>query len=347
MNKCESEEYRGCTINIYWDPNPGDPRTWRNVATFVCEHRNYTLGDKQDIEGTVDDLFSSYVSDKQVIDYFVKTRNAVLVLGDEEDYSDHYYKYQSVYRGEVHDHYIDADSEMGEDGIAQQMTEELSLNEKLHLIEDTGEIAILPISMYEHSGISIWLGSKDGHPDSRWDCSSIGFAYIEKTVAEKEMLQRILPEGDNTDWKQWAYDIMEGEMKTYDQYVTGEVYGYMIEDEDGDEASDSDLCGCWAYYDKEQLLQDAKDDIDRYIKKKETQRKNNISAIITNIKQIAGMTFVFGLSSYRIGKDMFGYEYIEKATIRNSLVGVYDIVDVNSLPDDLLNDIVKHIKNAA
>ena len=347
MNKSESVEYRGCTINIYYDDNPDDPRTWGNAATFVCEHRKYTLGDKHDIDEAVDYLFSSYVSDQQVIDYFVKTRNAVLVPGEDGDYSDHFYKYQTLCLGELRDHYIDADSAMGEDGIAGQMAEELGLSEKLQLIDKTGEVAMLPISMYEHSGISLWLGSKDGHPDSRWDCSSIGFAYIEKATAEEEMPQRILSEGNNTDWKQWAYDIMEDEMKTYDQYVSGEVYGYMIEDEDGEEASDSNLCGCWDYYDREHLLEDAKGDIDRYIEKKTELRKNNIHAIITNIKQIAGMTFVFGASSYHIGRDMFGYEYIEKAAIRNSLIGAYDAVDVNSLPDDLLNDIVKHIKIAA
>lgn len=50
MELCEKEEYRGCTINVYYDETPEDPRTWDNVATFVCEHRRYNLGDEQDIE---------------------------------------------------------------------------------------------------------------------------------------------------------------------------------------------------------------------------------------------------------------------------------------------------------
>lgn len=43
MELCEKEEYRGCTINVYYDETPEDPRTWDNVATFVCEHRRYSL----------------------------------------------------------------------------------------------------------------------------------------------------------------------------------------------------------------------------------------------------------------------------------------------------------------
>lgn len=58
MELCEKEEYRGCTINVYYDDTPEDPRTWDNVATFVCEHRRYNLGDEQDIEGRIDSLFN-------------------------------------------------------------------------------------------------------------------------------------------------------------------------------------------------------------------------------------------------------------------------------------------------
>lgn len=350
MNLCETEEYRGCTINIYYDSDADDPRSWDNVATFVCEHRHYSLGDEHDIEGCVERLFSDYVSDKKIIEYFIKTRGAKLIPGEEEDESDYYYEYESSYRGEKYTHYIDADSEMQrEDGIASQMADELDLNEKLQLIDETGEVAMLPISMYEHSGITIWLGSKDGHFDSQWDCSSIGFAYIEKSTAEKEMPQRKLDDGQENDWKKWAYDMMEGEMETYDQFVRGEVYGYMIEDENGEEGSDTDLCGCWGFYGddgKKDMIEEAKADIDSYLKKKVELRENNINVIISNLSQLSGMVFVFGCSSYHIGKDMFGYEFMEKASIKDSKVGVYDATDINELPDELLNDIVKQINNS-
>lgn len=351
MNLCETEEYRGCTINIYYDSDADDPRSWDNVATFVCEHRHYSLGDEHDIEGCVERLFSDYVSDKKIIEYFIKTRGAKLIPGEEEDESDYYYEYESSYRGEKYTHYIDADSEMqGEDGTASQMADELDLNEKLQLIDETGEVVMLPISMYEHSGITLWLGSKDGHFDSQWDCSSIGFSYVEKSTAEKEMPQRKLDDGQENDWKKWAYDMMEGEMETYDQFVRGEVYGYMIEDENGEEGSDTDLCGCWGFYGddgKKDMIEEAKADIDSYLKKKVELRENNINVIISNLSQLSGMVFVFGCSSYHIGKDMFGYEFVEKASIKDSKVGVYDAVDIKTLPDELLDDMAKQIKVAA
>ena len=80
MELCEKEEYRCCTINVYYDDTPEDPRTWGNVATFVCEHRRYNLGDEQDIEGRIDSLFGDYVPAKAVIDHFVKLVMPILFL---------------------------------------------------------------------------------------------------------------------------------------------------------------------------------------------------------------------------------------------------------------------------
>lgn len=180
MELCEKEEYRGCTINIYYDETPEDPRTWDNVATFVCEHRRYNFGDEQDIEGRIDSLFGDYVPAKAIIDHFVKTRDAHLVPGEEDDYCDRYYEYKETVCGEEYTRYIDADTSDSDDSIASDMTDQLDVCEKMLLLENTGEIVTLPISMYEHSGISLWLGSKWGHPDAQWDCSSIGFAYVEK-----------------------------------------------------------------------------------------------------------------------------------------------------------------------
>lgn len=272
MELCEKEEYRGCTINVYYDETPEDPRTWDNVATFVCEHRRYNLGDEQDIEGRVDSLFNDYVPAKAIIDYFVKTRDAHLVPGEENDYCDQYYEYKETVCGKEYTRYIDADTSDSDDSIASDMADQLDMCEKMLLLENTGEVVTLSISMYEHSGISLWLGSKWGHPDAQWDCSSIGFAFVEKKTAKEEGM---LDPGDEYehDWKKWAYAMMEDEMETYNKYVSGEVYGYMIEDEEGEEASNVYLCGCWGFYDKDHLLEYAKNDIDTYLEEKRKTRK--------------------------------------------------------------------------
>lgn len=346
MTLCETEEYRGLTINVYYDDTPESPREWSNVATFVCEHRNYNLGDEHDIEGRIESLFNDYVPSKAIIDHFVKTRDAHLIPGEEDDYSDQYYEYEVTICGEKHTRYIDADTSYSEGSIAEEMADEFDICEKMQLLEATGEIVTLPISMYEHSGITLWLGSKWDHYDAMWDCSSIGFAYVEKSTAKEEGMLDPGEEYDH-DWKKWAYAMMEAEMKVYDQYCCGEVYGYMIEDEDGEEASDVLLCGCWGYYEKDYMLEEAKNCIDTYLEKKRETRKNNLETLSKNLASLFGITFTDGAYLYHVAKDMFGYEYVERAKISKSAVGAYVQINISDLDDEILGDMVEEIKEKA
>lgn len=265
MSEEEKVTYRNLTISVCYDEDSENPREWDNVVTFVCGHKRYDLGDRQDVERCIDELFNEYVHPGDIIDYFVSERGAKFIDGEEEDYSDRFLEYTATYGyGQITRH-IDADSSRSDDEIAAEIEDELSKSEKMELIEATGEVVILPISMYEHGGISLWIGSTSGHPDAQWDCSTIGFAYVEKNTAEKEGM---LDPGEtwNHDWKTWAYDMMEAEMEIYDKYVQGEVYGYMVEDGDGGRASDV-LFGHSGFYDKEKMLEEAKADIDAYLQK--------------------------------------------------------------------------------
>ncbi len=258
MNLYRKEQYRGYSINIYYDNGCSNPREWDNIATFVCEHSRYKIGDRQDVESCINDLFYKYVSNQSIIEYFVKRYNAHLIV---DENGCQYYECKRKICGDEYTYYIGAYENCSENDVVEEMTLELSIGDKLQLIEDTDEVVMLGISMYEHGGITLWLGSIDNHPDSRWDCSSIGFAYVEKSVAEQEAPR-------NIDWKKWAYDRMEEEMEIYDDYVKGDVYGYTIEDENGNVTRDS----CWGFYGnlgEKHLLEQTKYEIDEWLEYKE------------------------------------------------------------------------------
>ena len=104
-----------------------------------------------------------------------------------------------------------------------------------------GEGVALPIFMYQHSGVTI-----STKPFScPWDSAQVGFIYADKeairnnwnikAVSKKRLAQ--------------ALSILQSEVETYDQFLTGDVYGYIIKDEDN-EVVDS----CWGFYG----LEDAK-----------------------------------------------------------------------------------------
>ena len=118
-------------------------------------------------------------------------------------------------------------------------------------IEERGTI-IKGLFLYDHSGITI----STGRFSCPWDSGQVGWIYITKDKIEKE------------GWTpEQADKYLDGEVEVYDNYLTGEVYGFRIEDADGEE-----IDSCWGYYGddgKEDMIKECKSSIDYYIQKKE------------------------------------------------------------------------------
>ena len=109
------------------------------------------------------------------------------------------------------------------------------------LIEDEGAYIIRPLSLYDHSGITIFIGE----PNDRWDSGRVGFVYVTKETIEHEY-GSITPEIEKL-----VEEVIESEVKLYDQYLQGDVYGYTIEDADGEE-----IDSCWGFYAISDILGD-------------------------------------------------------------------------------------------
>lgn len=82
-------------------------------------------------------------------------------------------------------------------------------------------IVIRPISLYDHSGVSIYYGS----PCDPWDSGYVGFGYMERSDVEEVRGK----EGDD-EWRDSAISIMDHEMEIYNKYINGEVYGFVLEE---------------------------------------------------------------------------------------------------------------------
>ena len=98
---------------------------------------------------------------------------------------------------------------------------------------------VLPLGLYDHSGITMYIGSEPSPFDpGGWDSGQVGFIYIsrEKIRSEysvkrisKQLLARV--EG-----------YLRNEVKTYDDYLIGNVWGFMVEDEEGNHVD-----SCWGF----------------------------------------------------------------------------------------------------
>lgn len=111
---------------------------------------------------------------------------------------------------------------------------------------------IFGVEAYIHGGVSLALKSSVkalNFPDRRWDVSFRGFIFIKRVKGWS--------------WKrEKAYTIAESVIKEWDQYLRGDVYGYVITKE-GERIEDG---SCWGYYGADYCLEEAKSLIDHLIK---------------------------------------------------------------------------------
>lgn len=96
------------------------------------------------------------------------------------------------------------------------------------------DVIVLPLYLYDHGGITISTG-----PFScPWDSGQIGYIYVEKDKVRKEWGWKHITKKR----QERVLRVLRGEVSTYDDYLTGNVYGYTVSR--GDEELDS----CWGFY---------------------------------------------------------------------------------------------------
>ena len=118
---------------------------------------------------------------------------------------------------------------------------------KEQLEKDHTILIIKPLYMYDHSGITISTSPFE----CNWDSGQIGWVFISKEQAD--CLGTPIDDIDRLD--SW----LESEVNIYDQYLSGDVYGFTLFEEievkkiypDGREVieiEDEVLDSCWGYY---------------------------------------------------------------------------------------------------
>ena len=103
-----------------------------------------------------------------------------------------------------------------------------SWNEMRESITNKNDL-VVKLYLYDHSGITI--ATSPFH--CKWDSGQVGFAIITEAQIKEEF------DGDVDK----AAKCLEAEVKTYDQYLRGETYGYILKDNE-----DNDLDSCWGFF---------------------------------------------------------------------------------------------------
>jgi len=88
---------------------------------------------------------------------------------------------------------------------------------KEHIESEYKVLMIKPLYMYDHSGITISTSCFN----DRFDSGQIGWVFI-----DEKQWKLMMGETEYTDEK--LNDIIDSDVETYDNYITGEVYQYTI-----------------------------------------------------------------------------------------------------------------------
>jgi hypothetical protein len=109
------------------------------------------------------------------------------------------------------------------------------------LVQERKARVILPIYIYEHSGITITARYEVylRYPDKQWDAGQVGYIYVTADDIRKEYgVKRI-----SQKLKKKVAELLVCEVSAYDQYLTGDVYGYVVKDETGEH-----IDSCWGFF---------------------------------------------------------------------------------------------------
>ena len=116
---------------------------------------------------------------------------------------------------------------------------------------ESKDVVALPIFMYDHSGITI----RTIRFDCPWDSGQVGFIFVTKAAIRQEY-----------GWKRISAKRagkvrgrLISEVKTYDMFIRGAVYGYEVTNDD-----DDCLDSCWGFLtdDTDSVIQQGRDFID-------------------------------------------------------------------------------------
>lgn len=91
--------------------------------------------------------------------------------------------------------------------------------ETVESLEKDPDIFIKPVYMYDHSGQTISLRDFG----DRWDSGICGFIYADKCDVLKWFAG-----ATEENWKELALKDMEIEIEVYNDYITGDVYGFEV-----------------------------------------------------------------------------------------------------------------------
>lgn len=241
-------------LHVQRDDSPFNPRTdWDHPGTHMaCWHRRYQLGDEHKYDSPEEfwrDLVRESVPESEIMAE-AKAGKLSGIRIEKCEGRDNLVNVYEIYQWRD----LSGDSDpkecleyegIGEDDAVYYLLDDLTIKHCMTLMEPYA--VWLPLWLYDHSGITMSCGARTYPYNDCWDSGQVGWIYTTKDEAVKEIGYV------ENDWRERAIHLMEAEVKEYDQYLTGDVYGFTllkkvdVEAEDDDSAWE-EVDSCWGFY---------------------------------------------------------------------------------------------------
>lgn len=136
------------------------------------------------------------------------------------------------------------------------------------IIKDYSPLFIFPLSILDHTGLWMKIGTRWQSDYQGWDTSMVGFIFVTKEDVRKEYGAKRI--SDQT--KEKARRVLKAEVNIYSSYINGDVYCYNVEDVDS----------CCGFYEYKGAIEEAKNSIDYHIEQTIKKHINKVKAYIRN-----------------------------------------------------------------
>ena len=260
---------------------PESPREWDNITIMACWHSRYRLGDSiRDKEP--EDFWRRLVRENMPESEVYAMAEAGLLNGirieKHEDDPELVDIYETV-RWLTVIGKCEPKESLGHKGVNKDyaicyLLDDLTIQHCMTLLDGYAEW--MPLRLYDHSGLTISCGSKSGQYANRWDSGCVGWIVALKKTVMAETVEYVLDENGErireehkqegypptwgyktrplTDatWRKRAAEVMQDDVKIYDQHLAGDVFGFTLYEADppadDDEPEWAETDSRWGFY---------------------------------------------------------------------------------------------------
>lgn len=226
-------------LQVMYDTEPLNPREdYDNFGHMMCWHRHYNLGDGnrfEDSNAFLQNLVRRTASEYAIIGYarFGKS-DTVRLLYDRSAHGWSVESYDAFFKKWHQDDFFEGDLEDNKRDVADSLVESMDDRDLFRIA--SAKNVILPLNLYDHSGLRMSAGSFTGRePHAEWDSCQVGWIYATSAEIRAEYGS---VSAENVEK---ARQRLLAEVQDYDYYLSGQCYGYRLY-EDGEETD-----SCWGF----------------------------------------------------------------------------------------------------